>query len=244
MQISEVRVKLVQNRTDRLKAFCSVTFDNMFVVRDIKVIEGSDGFFVAMPSRKLTDRCPKCGFKNSLRSRFCCECGARLGDTQSRIRNASGRTKLHADVAHPINQTARSYIQGQIVDAYVQEEELAKEPGYQPQSLDDFDDDYDDYHPAPRRGPVEAPSIAAESVPEEPALAESAPTASVEPAADAVSESGSGEAWPAPASGADQPEQPRYEPSPYEQPKPFEQPAQQEQQQEKPDNDGFSAGIF
>ena len=53
MQISEIRIKLVENRTDRLKAFCSVTFDNCFVVRDLKIIEGTDGFFVAMPSRKL-----------------------------------------------------------------------------------------------------------------------------------------------------------------------------------------------
>ena len=50
MEISEVRVKLVNNKDDRLKAFCSVTMDNEFVVRDIKVIEGVGGFFVAMPS--------------------------------------------------------------------------------------------------------------------------------------------------------------------------------------------------
>ena len=48
MEISEVRVKLVSNRDSRLKAFCSVTMDNEFVVRDIKVIEGGSGFFVAM----------------------------------------------------------------------------------------------------------------------------------------------------------------------------------------------------
>jgi len=40
MEISEVRVKLVANKDDRLKAFCSMTLDNDFVVRDIKVIEG------------------------------------------------------------------------------------------------------------------------------------------------------------------------------------------------------------
>ena len=148
MQISEVRVKLVQGRTDRLKAFCSVTFDNMFVVRDIKVIEGTDGYFVAMPSRKLTDRCPSCGSKNNLRSKFCTECGARLGDTQGRIRNQSGRTKLHADMAHPINQEARNYMQGAIVEAFTKELELAKQPGYRPQSLDEYDEDYyeDRYH--------------------------------------------------------------------------------------------------
>ena len=41
MEISEVRVKLVSNKDDRLKAFCSITMDNEFVVRDIKIIEGT-----------------------------------------------------------------------------------------------------------------------------------------------------------------------------------------------------------
>ena len=65
MEISEVRVKLVDNKDDRLKAFCSVTMDNEFVVRDIKVIEGVGGFFVAMPSRKMSDHCEKCGAKTT-----------------------------------------------------------------------------------------------------------------------------------------------------------------------------------
>jgi stage V sporulation protein G len=46
MEISEVRVKLVANQDDRLKAFCSMTLDNEFVVRDIKIIEGAGGLFV------------------------------------------------------------------------------------------------------------------------------------------------------------------------------------------------------
>ena len=53
MEISEVRVKLVDNKDIRLKAFCSITLDNEFVVRDIKIIEGGGDFFVAMPSRKM-----------------------------------------------------------------------------------------------------------------------------------------------------------------------------------------------
>ena len=61
MEITEVRVKLVSNKDDRLKAFCSITMDNEFVVRDIKIIEGSGGYFVAMPSRKMSDHCEKCG---------------------------------------------------------------------------------------------------------------------------------------------------------------------------------------
>ena len=60
MEITEVRIKLMEDNSgsnERLQAFCSITFDDMFVIRDLKIIEGAKGFFVAMPSRKLTDRC-------------------------------------------------------------------------------------------------------------------------------------------------------------------------------------------
>src|SRR6056297_1059502 len=106
MEITEVRVKLVNNKDDRLKAFCSVTMDNEFVVRDIKIIEGSNGYFVAMPSRKMSDHCPKCGGKNHLRAKYCNNCGAKL--TENRVKSdAKGRIKLHADIAHPINAGCR-----------------------------------------------------------------------------------------------------------------------------------------
>ena len=51
MEITDVRVRKV-NTENRMKAVASVTFDNEFVVHDIKVIESEDGFFIAMPSRK------------------------------------------------------------------------------------------------------------------------------------------------------------------------------------------------
>ncbi|MCL4110289.1 UNVERIFIED_CONTAM: hypothetical protein GTU68_038645 [Idotea baltica] len=56
MDITEVRVKLVSDEESRLQAFCSITFDREFVVRDLKVIDGPKGAFVAMPSRRLTNR--------------------------------------------------------------------------------------------------------------------------------------------------------------------------------------------
>ena len=55
MEITEVRIKLMEDSDDRLQAFCSVTFDNAFVVRDLKIIDGVSGPFVAMPSRKRPD---------------------------------------------------------------------------------------------------------------------------------------------------------------------------------------------
>ena len=50
MEVTEVKVFPVQE--DRLKAYVSITFDNCFIVRDLKVINGNNGLFVAMPARR------------------------------------------------------------------------------------------------------------------------------------------------------------------------------------------------
>ena len=144
MEITEVRIKLMEDNTgsnERLQAFCSITFDDMFVIRDLKIIEGAKGFFVAMPSRKLTDRCHNCGTKNHLRSRFCNQCGSRLDENRA-IRDADGRAKLHADIAHPINSMCREKIQGAVLASYADELERAKMPGYVSR-YDDLDGEYD-----------------------------------------------------------------------------------------------------
>ena len=53
MQITDVRLRKVNvNSENRMKAVASVTFDNEFVIHDIKVIESQNGLFIAMPSRK------------------------------------------------------------------------------------------------------------------------------------------------------------------------------------------------
>jgi len=140
MEISEVRVKLVANKDERLKAFCSMTLDNEFVVRDVKVIEGTSGYFVAMPSRKMSDHCEKCGGKNHLRARYCNNCGTQLLEDRAR-KDFKGRMKLHADIAHPINSDCRKSIQDKIVEAFEEELEKSQQPGYQPVSLDDEGDD-------------------------------------------------------------------------------------------------------
>src|SRR5512133_187455 len=101
MQITEIRVRLVPDNGQRLKAYCTITLDSEFVVRDLKIIEGNNGLFVAMPSRKLADRCNKCGAKNHLRARFCNECGAKLAENRI-LRDEAGKPKLNIDIAHPI----------------------------------------------------------------------------------------------------------------------------------------------
>ena len=55
MKISDVRVRIVQKEDIKLKAVASITIEDCFVVHDIKVIEGSQGYFIAMPSRKTPE---------------------------------------------------------------------------------------------------------------------------------------------------------------------------------------------
>lgn len=79
MEITEVRVYPV--REEKLKAFVSVVFDRCFMVNDIKVIQGKDGLFISMPSRRR---------KN--------------GDFK--------------DVAHPLNQETRRWVEERILGEY------------------------------------------------------------------------------------------------------------------------------
>ncbi len=171
MEITEVRVKLMDEGGERLQAFCSITLDDAFVVRDLKIIEGATGPFVAMPSRKLTAHCPQCGCKNHLRAAFCNQCGGRLKE-QYALKDDDGRAKLYADIAHPINSACREMIQQRVIQAYQEELARSQQPGYVP-TYDDFDDDtpwaspqispaVTDGHPAPGaerpRGPHRPPS--------------------------------------------------------------------------------------
>lgn len=55
MKISDVRVRIVKKEDSKLKAVASITIEDCFVVHDIKVIEGTEGYFIAMPSRKTND---------------------------------------------------------------------------------------------------------------------------------------------------------------------------------------------
>jgi stage V sporulation protein G len=137
MDITEVRIKLMEDSDDRLQAFCSITFDDCFVVRDLKIIEGASGPFVAMPSRKLTAHCVHCGTKNHLRAGYCNNCGKRLKDDRA-ARDAEGRCKLYADIAHPINSACREMIQERVIMEFRAELERSREPGY----VSRYDDDY------------------------------------------------------------------------------------------------------
>lgn len=138
MEITEVRIFLKDGNDRKLKAYATVTFDNAFVVRNIKVIEGQKGLFVAMPSRKLKESCPKCNFKNVVRSKFCNNCGASLPVAERRpiqADNGMQRESEHRDIAHPITLECREYLQKKVLEAYEAEGKNPRAEGVQERDL-------------------------------------------------------------------------------------------------------------
>jgi len=135
VQITEIRVKFANHEADRLKAYCSVTFDEEFVVRDVRIVDGTNGLFVAMPSRKLCTACPRCNHKNPSLAKFCSDCGARV-PAQPPTNEAGQRTKLHRDIAHPITPAFRQSLHQAIIEAYQLECERAKDPNYDSEAVE------------------------------------------------------------------------------------------------------------
>ena len=123
MEITEVKIILKDESDKKLKAYATITIESAFVVRNVKVIEGSKGLFVAMPSRKVKTPCPKCNFRNAIRSKFCNQCGAGL-EPVSMINEPGddkARQSEHKDIAHPITPECREYIQEKVLAAYAEE---------------------------------------------------------------------------------------------------------------------------
>jgi stage V sporulation protein G len=129
MEITEVRIFLKESPDKKLKAYATVTFDNAFVVRNIKIIEGTGGYFIAMPSRKLKSACPKCGYRNEIKSKYCNQCAAQIpavARPSTTEQEGEGAQSEHRDIAHPITQTFRDYLQKKVLEVY--EAEKVKGP--------------------------------------------------------------------------------------------------------------------
>ena len=139
MEITEVRVSLRESEGKRLKAYATVTFDNSFVVRNIKVVEGNSGLFVAMPAKKIKQFCPRCGKKVDIGSRHCNHCGVQLPAAANNDYNDT-RQGTHQDLAHPINQQFRDYLQSKILDAYYTEKTNPQSQGGRNNTPNDNDE--------------------------------------------------------------------------------------------------------
>jgi stage V sporulation protein G len=193
MEITEVKIKIVpRGNASKLMGFATITFDNAFVVKDVRIIQGQKGPIVAMPAKKLTFRCFKCGFKNTLKSKFCAECGRRVHANFSRRNPTTGRPILQVDIAHPINPETRKMLEEKVIAAYQQEFEKSQQAMAQAQAksieqvqaalrtqLGGADDEFDseDFEepgapaapPAAGSEPAPAPSPAPEPPPSPPA---------------------------------------------------------------------------
>jgi len=121
MEITETRISLINKPNSRLRAYASVTFENSFVIREIRIIEGKNGLFIAMPSRKMQKPCPKCNFKNPVTNRYCGQCGSEIKMAEQK--NQKSGPQQHKDIALPINTQFRDYLQKKIIEAYNQQKE-------------------------------------------------------------------------------------------------------------------------
>lgn len=158
MEITEVRIHIPAQTREKMAAYCSITFDNCFVIKNIRLVDGPAGLVVAMPSHPLTDECPRCRTRNHLLAKYCNECGTPLN--QNRAANlcprchaklspnafsctvcdrpkiedhphdTSGRLRIHLDIAHPIRRDTREFIVARITEEYHRERERLQQPGY------------------------------------------------------------------------------------------------------------------
>ena len=111
MDVTEVRLEPLDH--EKAKAVGSIVLDGQFVVKDIRVVQ-LDNLIVAMPSRPMRDKCPKCNSGNAISARFCNHCGGRLGEFKQRL---NGR-QLFVDLCHPLPGQLRDKIDCAVLSEY------------------------------------------------------------------------------------------------------------------------------
>lgn len=135
MEITEVKIRLVpESEEEKLKGYATITFDASFVVKDLRIIQGTRGMIVAMPTKKLTFSCPRCRSKNPLRARYCSDCGTALRGATAKRNPATGKPLLQVDIAHPITPELRKKIEEVVISSYEQERAKQREAELQAQA--------------------------------------------------------------------------------------------------------------
>ncbi len=149
MTVTEVSVKLIT--PGKLLAYVRFVLDGCFVLHDCRLVVSHNGTFLAMPERRITERCSVCKCSNHVRARFCNGCGRRLWELACNYCeglgfhprpgtgikcepcNGSGLVwvgKIYADIAHPLDAGTRRYLTDAALVAYNKELNLSKQPGY------------------------------------------------------------------------------------------------------------------
>jgi len=114
IQVTEVSLTLAPSNVeerDGILAFARIVLGDCFAVKDIKMMRREGKVFLGMPSRKITDRCQKCGGKNAILDAFCNQCGQKREPPQENRR-------LFADSAYPINREFRQCLEEAIGRKY------------------------------------------------------------------------------------------------------------------------------
>lgn len=109
MLITDIRVKLVPD--GMVLAYVTITFDDQFVVHDIRIIKKDDSYFVAMPEKERRYPCPSCKKRNLHQQKFCGFCATPLPDPDPTIMR-------FLDIAHPIDNNYRKQISEKIIATY------------------------------------------------------------------------------------------------------------------------------
>lgn len=114
MKITEVRVVLNSSAGEsKLKAYCTITLDNKFVVTGLKLVQSVTDLFLAMPSRKFMVRCVSCQAKNVIIAKYCNWCGKVLPECPLLTPK-----QIHYDICHPISNELRLEWQAHVVNEY------------------------------------------------------------------------------------------------------------------------------
>lgn len=112
MKITEITINRAEQDNTRLLGFVTVVMDDVLVIRDIKIINGTQERFIAMPSRKIMIKCPECKGKCAILDNYCHSCGIKNNFDPDKY------DKIYADVVHPIDSGFRIYLQEAILKEY------------------------------------------------------------------------------------------------------------------------------
>lgn len=130
LKITKVEFKAgdrtVRPRRDKVLAYAKVTFNGVLMIHDFKILQKPDGELkVDMPSRRETDNCPSCGFRNGRYYRYCNDCGRKITQNVD-VTDPQQRERVYSNVAHAVTNEFRLYLIDTILEAWEKQESEAQ----------------------------------------------------------------------------------------------------------------------
>lgn len=132
MELTEIRIDIPNLRyaasdtRSALLACYSLVFDEELAIHSVKLVQGKETPFLAMPNERKHDHCPSCHVKNHLLANFCNNCGVKLAKDRHLFLFTNGEqrsNRLYNDLTHPITNDLREYLLDECLDAYKKEKQ-------------------------------------------------------------------------------------------------------------------------